>query len=158
MQNKITGFFWFDKDLREVTSYYQSVFNKDGNINFEEVSYSLISPDPANKVEMATVKLFGNIYHFMGAKRYVNFNESFSLMINTEDQVETDYYWDAFTEEGNENVCGWCKDKYGLSWQITPKRLIELNTSSDKEVASYSMQQMMKMKKIIIKDLEMNRE
>lgn len=154
MENKITAFFWFDKDLKEVIAYYQNIFNKDENTNFEEVGYSLISPDPANKVEMATVKLFGNTYHFMGAKKYADFNESFSLMINTEDQAETDYYWDAITREGAENVCGWCKDKYGLSWQITPKRLIELNTSSDKEVTGYAMGQMMKMKKIIIKDLE----
>ena len=155
MKNKIAAFFWFDRDLREVITYYQDIFNKDGKVVFEEVSYNLLSPDPANKVEMATVKLFRNTYHFMGAKRYVDFNESFSLMINTEDQTETDYYWDAFTKEGGENVCGWCKDKYGLSWQITPKKLIELNTSKDKDVASYAMEQMMKMKKIIIKDLEM---
>ena len=83
-----------------------------------------------------------------------NFNESVSLMITTETQEETDYYWEAFTKEGKEIECGWCKDKYGLSWQITPKKLLELNTSKDKEVASYAMQQMMKMKKIIIKDLE----
>lgn len=155
MENKITAFFWFDRDLREVITYYQDIFNKDGKVVFEEVSYNLLSPDPANKVEMATVKLFRNTYHFMGAKRYVDFNESFSLMINTEDQTETDYYWDAFTKEGSENVCGWCKDKYGLSWQITPKKLIELNTSKDKDVTSYAMEQMMKMKNIIIKDLEM---
>lgn len=154
MENKITAFFWFDNDLKEVISYYQNIFNEEGKENFEEVSYVLVSPDPGNKVEMATVKLFGNLYHFMGAKRYVEFNESFSLMINTENQEETDYYWDALTREGAENVCGWCKDKYGLSWQVTPKKLIELNASKDKEVASYSMQQMMKMKKIIIKDLE----
>lgn len=59
-----------------------------------------------------------------------------------------------FTKEGSESACGWCKDKYGLSWQITPKRLIELNTSTDKEIAHYAMSQMMNMKKIIIKDLE----
>jgi predicted 3-demethylubiquinone-9 3-methyltransferase (glyoxalase superfamily) len=62
--------------------------------------------------------------------------------------------WEAFTKEGNESDCGWCKDKYGMSWQVTPKRLMELNGSSDKEVATYSLQQMMTMKKIVIKDLE----
>lgn len=154
MENKITTFFWFDNDLKEVIAYYQNIFNRNKKDNFEEVSYVLVSPDPVHKVEMATVKLFGTTYHFMGAKRYVEFNESFSLMINTENQEETDYYWDALTREGSENVCGWCKDKYGLSWQVIPKRLIELNGSKDKEVASYAMQQMMKMKKIIIKDLE----
>lgn len=154
MENKITSFFWFDKDLKEVINYYQNIFNRDGKITLEEISYNLISPDPTNKVEMATIKLFGNTYHLMGAKRYGDFNDSFSLMINTEDQEETDYYWDSFTKEGNENVCGWCKDKYGLSWQITPKKLLELNTNPNKEISNYAMEQMMKMKKIIIKDLE----
>ena len=90
----------------------------------------------------------------MSAKRYVDFNDSFSLMIQTEDQAETDYYWDAFTKDGKESACGWCKDKYGLSWQVTPKKLMELNASQDKDEAMYAMQQMMTMKKIVIKDLE----
>lgn len=154
MENKITPFFWFDKDLKEVMAYYQNIFNKDGKMHFEEISYNLMSDAPEQKVELATVKLFGNIYHCMGAKRHVDFNESVSLMINTEDQAETDYYWDAFTKEGMEIECGWCKDTYGLCWQITPKKLLELNTSKDKDIAEYAMRQMMKMKKIIIKDLE----
>lgn len=154
MNNKITAFFWFNADIKEVIAYYQAIFNKDGQSNFEEVSYQLVSDMPENRVELATVKLFGNTYHFMNAKGPFEFNESVSLMINTDDQAETDYYWDTFTKEGKESDCGWCKDKYGMSWQITPKRLLELNGSSDKEVASYSIQQMMTMKKIIIKDLE----
>jgi predicted 3-demethylubiquinone-9 3-methyltransferase (glyoxalase superfamily) len=154
MENKITPFFWFDADLKEVIAYYQNIFNRDGKVHFEEITYNLMSEAPQQKVALATVTLFGNTYHFMEAKRYAEFNETVSLLITTEDQVETDYYWDAFTKEGTEIECGWCKDKYGFSWQITPKRLLELNTSHDKDVARYAMQQMMKMKKIIIKDLE----
>lgn len=154
MENKITAFFWFNENLKEVIAYYQTIFNKDGKVNFEEVTYKLMSDAPDNMVELATIKLFGNTYHLMNAKGPFEFNESVSLMINTEDQAETDYYWDSFTKEGKESDCGWCKDKYGMSWQITPKRLMELNASEDKEVASYSMQQMMKMRKIVIKDLE----
>ena len=154
MENKITAFFWFDQNLKEVIKYYQDIFNKDKKTIFEEITYNLMLEAPEQRVELATVKLFGNTYHFMGAKRYTNFNESVSLMINTEDQAETDYYWEAFTKEGKEIECGWCRDKYGFSWQIIPKKLLELNTSKDKDVASYAMQQMMKMKKIIIKDLE----
>ena len=154
MENKVTSFFWFDNNLKEVIAYYRDIFNKGGKSHFEEIAYTLMSNAPGPRVELATVQLFGNSYHFMGTKRYANFNESVSLMITTETQEETDYYWEAFTKEGKEIECGWCKDKYGLSWQITPKKLLELNTSKDKEVASYAMQQMMKMKKIIIKDLE----
>ncbi len=154
MENKITPFLWFDHDLKEVIAYYQHIFNRDGIVHFEEVSYTLLSDVPEQRVALATVKLFGNMYHFMEARRHVTFNESVSLMIATVDQVETDYYWEAFTKEGTESDCGWCKDKYGLSWQVTPKRLMELNGSPDNDVAMYAMQQMMTMKKIVIKDLE----
>lgn len=154
MHNKITPFLWFNNDLREIITYYQNIFNNDSTTNFEEVSYNLVLDMPGQKVEMATVQLFGNTYHFMNAQGPARFNESFSLMISTLDQAETDHYWDAFTSEGAELDCGWCRDKYGLCWQITPKRLMELNGSTDKEIANYSMQQMMTMKKIIIKDLE----
>jgi len=154
MEQKLTSFFWFENDLREVIAYYQGIFNREGQSHFEEVTHNVMLDMPGQKVELSTVKIFGNTYHFMGAKRYVDFNDSISLMITTEDQEETDYYWDAFTKDGAESACGWCKDKYGLSWQITPKKLMELNSSSDKDVASYAMQQMMGMKKIVIKDLE----
>jgi predicted 3-demethylubiquinone-9 3-methyltransferase (glyoxalase superfamily) len=157
MQQKITPFFWFGENLKETLAYYNGIFNREGAEHFKEIKYKMLSDTPGQSIEMATVELFGNTYHFMGAKQYVEFTDAISLMISTEDQAETDYYWDAFTKEGKESACGWCKDKYGVSWQITPKRLMELNSSSDKEVAQYSMQQMMQMmqmKKIIIKDLE----
>jgi predicted 3-demethylubiquinone-9 3-methyltransferase (glyoxalase superfamily) len=72
-----------------------------------------------------------------------------------DNQEEVDYYWGAFTGNGGqESVCGWCKDKYGLSWQVVPKKLLELQKDSNKEIANYAMSQMMQMKKIIIKDLQ----
>ena len=83
------------------------------------------------------------------------FTEAISLTVNTEDQVETDYYWNYFTSNGGvESMCGWCKDTYGLSWQIIPKRLQELMIEKDTEKRNYAMQQMFQMNKIIIKDLE----
>jgi len=83
------------------------------------------------------------------------FTEAVSLTISTDNQKETDYYWNALTADGGEeSVCGWCKDKYGLSWQVTPRKLIELQMSKDKEKRDYAMQAMFQMKKIIIKDLE----
>ena len=154
MQNKITPFFWLPENLKEALEYYKNIFNREGNAHFKQVSYQMINDMPDHSVEMATVELFGNTYHFMGAKQYVEFTDAISLMISTEDQAETDYYWDAFTKEGKESACGWCKDKYGLSWQVTPKKLMELNSSPDPEVAQYSISQMMQMGKIIIKDLE----
>lgn len=84
-----------------------------------------------------------------------DFNEGYSLVVMTDDQEETDCFWNHLTADGGEeSVCGWLKDKYGFSWQITPKRLIQLINDPDKEKAEKVMQAMMKMKKIILKDIE----
>lgn len=82
-------------------------------------------------------------------------NEAVSFMVLTEDQGETDRYWNSIIENGgSENDCGWCKDRWGFSWQITPKRLMELTTSSDIDKAKRAMEAMMTMKKIDIAALE----
>ena len=82
-------------------------------------------------------------------------NEAFSFQILTEDQAETDRYWNAIVGNGGaESQCGWCKDKWGLSWQITPRVLIEATTSSDHAAAKRAFDAMMKMKKIDIATIE----
>ena len=82
-------------------------------------------------------------------------DEAVSFMVLTEDQEETDRYWNAIVEnEGSESECGWCKDRWGFSWQITPKRLMELTTSPDRAKAKRAMEAMMTMKKIDIAALE----
>src|SRR5580698_1461323 len=82
-------------------------------------------------------------------------SEAFSFQILTEDQAETDRYWNAIVRNGGtESACGWCKDKWGLSWQITPRLLIEATTDSDRAAAKRSFEAMMKMKKIDIATIE----
>lgn len=82
-------------------------------------------------------------------------NEAVSFMVMTDDQEETDRYWNAIVGNGgSESACGWCKDRWGYSWQITPKRLMELTTSADRDVAKRAMQSMMTMTKIDIAALE----
>ncbi|MCO6179465.1 VOC family protein [Ciceribacter sp. RN22] len=82
-------------------------------------------------------------------------NEAVSFMVLTENQEETDRYWNAITGDGGtESECGWCKDRWGFSWQITPRRLIELTTSSDAGEAKRAFEAMMTMKKIDIATLE----
>ncbi|EJL75460.1 VOC family protein [Chryseobacterium populi] len=84
-----------------------------------------------------------------------DFNEGISIVIMTNDQEQTDYLWNTLTSNGGrESMCGWLKDKYGLSWQIVPKRLIQLMSDPDQEKAQKVVQAMMQMQKIIIKDLE----
>ncbi|WP_416798713.1 VOC family protein [Ciceribacter azotifigens] len=82
-------------------------------------------------------------------------NEAVSFVVLTENQEETDRYWNAITRDGGaESECGWCKDRWGFSWQITPRRLIELTTSSDPGEAKRAFDAMMTMKKIDIATLE----
>ena len=123
-------------------------------MNFEEVAYHLVSDAPGQRVELATVRLFGNTYHFMAAQGPFAFNESVSLMISTLDQAETDYYWEAFTKEGKESDCGWCKDKWGLSWQITPRALIAAISDPNPAAAKRAFEAMMQMRKIDIAKIE----
>lgn len=90
---------------------------------------------------------------FLGLNGGPNFtpNESVSFMVLTENQEETDHYWNAIIQSGGiASECGWCKDRWGFSWQITPKRLIELTTSSDRDTARRAFEAMMTMSKIDI--------
>ncbi len=151
MHNKITPCLWFEKDLPEAIEYYKGIF-KD---NLKVVYLGDLEQGPAGAYQFATIEIFGRNYDMLAAGPTFKFTEAISLTIACEDQTETDYYWDAITKNGGEeSVCGWCKDKYGLSWQIEPKRLRELSTSADKEKRDYAMQAMFQMKKIIVKDLE----
>lgn len=148
---KITPCLWFEKDLPNAIEYYKGIF-KD---NLKIVYLGDLENGPGGEYQFGTVEIFGAKYDLLAAGPTFKFTEAISLTISTEDQEETDYYWDSLTiNGGSESVCGWCKDKYGLSWQIEPKRLRELSTSTDKEKRDYAMQAMFQMKKIIIRDLE----
>ena len=94
---------------------------------------------------------------FVGLNGGPNFkpNEAVSFMVLTEDQAETDCYWDAITKNGGqESACGWCKDKWGFSWQITPRVLLDATNSPDKAAAKRAFEAMMTMKKIDVAKIE----
>lgn len=147
--NKVTPFLWFDKNMAEIVAYYKSIF-PDMKTNFT----GSISDTPSGNVEMASMEIFGQRFDLMTAGPMFKFNEAVSFMITCENQDEVDYYWDALTTEGEESQCGWCKDKYGLSWQVVPKQLSTLLGSPDKGKAGKATQAMLKMKKIVISDIE----
>jgi len=147
---KITPFLWFEKDAKKVAEYYLSIF-KDGKIK----DSSTMEDTPSGTVEIVTIELFGQDFTLMSAGPEFKFTEAVSFVVNCKDQEEVDYYWEKLTADGGEeSVCGWLKDKYGLSWQITPERLTELTSDPDKEKANKATQAMLKMKKIVIADLE----
>ncbi len=103
--------------------------------------------------------LAGRKYVGLNGGPHFKFNEAISFQVQTEDQAETDRLWDAIVGNGGqESMCGWCKDKWGMSWQITPRRLVELTYGSDPEVAKRVFQAMMTMRKIDIAALEAARE
>lgn len=147
---KIIPFLWFDKNLKEITDFYKSVF-PDAIIT----SNGELSDTPSGNVEMATIEVLGQTISMMTAGPMFKFNESFSFVINCENQDEVDYYWNALTANGGEEgQCGWLKDKYGLSWQIVPTKMGELMAGGDREKIDRITQAFLKMKKFDIAELE----
>lgn len=147
--NKITPFLWFDKDMKGIVEYYKLIFP-----DLKTSYVDNFSDTPTGNVEMATIEILGQKLSLMTAGPMFKFNEAISFVIDCENQEEVDYYWNAFTKEGEESQCGWCKDKYGLSWQVVPKQLSVFLGNPDREKAGKSMQAMLKMKKLVIADLE----
>ncbi|MEN9647610.1 MAG: hypothetical protein RLY57_414 [Candidatus Parcubacteria bacterium] len=147
---KITPFLWFDKNLKEITDYYLSIF-PDAKVE----SNGTLSDTPSGDVETATMNILGQEFNLMTAGTMFTFNEAISFVISCEDQKEVDYYWEKLTTNGGqESQCGWCKDKYGLSWQVVPNTLSELMEKGDADQKSRVVQAFMKMKKFDIKGLE----
>ncbi len=138
---KITPFLWFDTQAEEAMNYYVSIFKNSKVIN--------ASP------QMVQFELDGQEFIGLNAGPQYKFNESISMFVNCEDQAEVDYFWNALTADGGEeSMCSWCKDKFGLSWQIVPKQLSELMGDPDPEKSQRVMQAMLQMKKIIVADLQ----
>ena len=146
---KITPFLWFDKNLKEITNFYLSVF-PDAKVR----SNNNLSDTPSGEVEMATMEIFGQELNLMTAGPMFKFNESISFVITCDNQQEIDYYWDALTKNGGqEGQCGWCKDRYGLSWQIVPNIMNKIMASGDKEKIEHVTQAFLKMNKFDIQTL-----
>lgn len=151
MANKITPFLWFDKGkAREAAQFYTKIF-KDSKIT----SPASFDNTPSGSIEIIDIELLGQKFTLMGAGPEFKFTEAVSFLIDCTDQEEIDYYWDALlTGGGEESQCGWLKDKFGLSWQVVPRRLNELLADPDREKADRVMQCMLGQKKIVISELE----
>jgi predicted 3-demethylubiquinone-9 3-methyltransferase (glyoxalase superfamily) len=148
---KITPFLWFNDNAGEAIEFYTSVFknSKVGRV----VRYGDAGPGPKGTIMTGTIELEGQAFHLLNGGPVFNFTPAVSFFINCENQEEVDYFWEKLSEGGKKDRCGWLVDKFGLSWQVVPKQLSML-FDSEPAKAQRVMAAMMKMNKLIIKDLE----
>jgi predicted 3-demethylubiquinone-9 3-methyltransferase (glyoxalase superfamily) len=147
---KITPFLWFDQLAGEAAAFYTSLFP-----NSKMVSPESFNDTPSGTVDIYTIELSGQQFTLMNAGPTFKFNEAISFVIDCIDQEEVDYYWDRLTADGGEeSMCGWLKDKFGVSWQVVPRRFNELVSDDDEKKAGRVMQAMLKMKRLDIAALE----
>lgn len=150
---KITPFLWFDKEAEAAADFYTSIF-KDSSIN-GKLFYSENMPLPEGTALTVDFTLNGVQFTALNGGPNFKFNESVSFVVHCDNQEEIDYYWDSLLKDGGqESQCGWLKDKFGLSWQVVPDRLLKLISDPDKAKASRVMQAMMKMIKIDLPTIE----
>lgn len=145
---KITPFLWFDTQAEEAMNFYVSVFK-----NSKVGSVQRNGPD--GPVFTVTFELEGQEFMALNAGPHHKFNEAISFFVDCKTQEEVDELWNKLIADGGEeSMCGWLKDKYGLSWQIIPSALGEMLGDKDPEKAQRVMQAMLKMHKIDVKALE----
>jgi predicted 3-demethylubiquinone-9 3-methyltransferase (glyoxalase superfamily) len=148
----ITPFLWFDSQAEEAANLYVSIFK---NSKIASVArYGKSGPGPEGAVMTVEFQLDGQKFVALNAGPRFKFTEAISFVINCETQQEVDDYWEKLLEGGEESMCGWLKDKYGLSWQIVPTVLPRLLQDKDPVKAKRVMEAMLKMKKIDIKTLK----
>ena len=150
---KITPCLWFDHEAEDAARFYCSLFPGSRILHVAPMPEG--GPGPAGAPLMVTFELQGLQIMALNGGPHFTLDEAFSLHVACEDQREVDDLWDRLTAEGGEeSMCGWLKDKYGLSWQIVPTRLHELLQDPDPRRARATMQAMLQMRRIQVDALE----
>ena len=150
---KLQPCLWFDKNAEEAAQFYAETFpdSRIGKVGRAPADYPAGKKGDVLTVEMT---ILGQPFYLLNGGPEFKFDEAVSFMVMTQDQEETDRYWTAITSNGGqESVCGWCKDRFGLSWQITPRRLMEYMDEGG-ETARRAFEAMMQMRKIDIAALD----
>ena len=149
---RLTPNLWFDTQGEEAARFYTSVFP---NSRIVEIThYGSAGPRDEGTVMTVSFELDGQPFVALNGGPDFTFNEAISLEIECADQAEVDRYWEALSDGGEEGPCGWLEDRYGLSWQVVPKRLRELVTDPDPERGQRAMAAMLQMRKIDVAELE----
>lgn len=147
---KITPCLWFDSKAEEAARFYVSLF-----ANSRMLTPTIPTLDDAPVPLVVECEVAGQRLQFINGGPHYTQTPAFSLSVICEDQAEVDRYWQALTADGGEeSMCGWLLDRWGVSWQIVPRRLIELVNNPDRTKGTRVNQAMLKMKKIIVADLE----
>ena len=148
----LTTCLWFDTKAEEAANFYTSVFD-DGKIT-QITRYGSAGPRPEGSVMTVDFELAGHSFVALNGGPEFTFNEAISHQINCDSQDEVDRYWAQLTEGGKEGPCGWLKDRYGVSWQITPTALLEMIQDKDPEKSRRTMKAMLTMKKLDVEALK----
>ena len=154
---KITPFLWFDDQAEEAAKFYTSIFknSKIGRTLLYSEEAAKASGQPAGSVLTIEFEIEGQKFVALNGGPQFKFNESISFVVNCETQEEVDYFWEKLTADGGEeSQCGWLKDKFGLSWQVTPTVLIDMLHDKDSEKAERVMKAMLQMQRIDIEKLK----
>jgi len=143
----ITPFLWYDDNLEEAIALYSGLFPDARVIDENRL--------PDGSLFFATFELAGQRVMAMNAGPGHPHTDAFSFFVSVDGQDEVDHYWDALTADGGEeSQCGWLIDKFGISWQIIPKALMDYQADPDREKSGRVVQAMLKMRKIVIADLD----
>jgi predicted 3-demethylubiquinone-9 3-methyltransferase (glyoxalase superfamily) len=147
MSDRITPNLWFDTEAEQAAAYYCSIFKNSRIVNVAH--YTEAGPREAGTVMTVEWELDGQRFVGINGGPEFTFSEAISFQVTCADQAEVDYYWDALTSDGGEEgPCGWCKDKYGVSWQVVPAGFEEVFTDPDRDRATRAMKAMFGMKKL----------
>ena len=151
---KIAPFLWFDGQAEQAARFYVEVFSGAGR----DARVVSVMPGPGGNAMGVTFELSGTLFRAFNGGPQFKFNESVSFFVDCETQDEVDYYWTKLSDGGKPDRCGWLKDRFGLSWQIVPRVLVELLQDPDPAKSQRVMQAMMQMGKIDIATLQRARE
>jgi predicted 3-demethylubiquinone-9 3-methyltransferase (glyoxalase superfamily) len=145
MTTELKAFLWFNGVLDEALEFYRETFN--------DVQVYSENRAPDGKIFTADFSIYGHNFIAMNWPGGPQFNDAISLSLNVDSQEEVDRLWSAITLEGREIGCGWCADKFGLVWQVSPKEMRVWLEHEDEEIRNYANEQLRSMKKIVVADL-----
>jgi len=155
---RITPFLWFDHQAEEAASFYTSVFENSRIVAVTRYDREAgaATRRPEGSAMTVAFELDGQTFTALNGGPYFKFTEAVSFVVTCETQEEVDHYWEKLSAGGDENArqCGWLKDRYGLSWQIVPRVLVEFLTHPDPATSARVMEAMLRMKKIDIAGLK----